>query len=95
MFEIEVIAVVHHTFCGCTSFTLPTISKALLEEDGIELNEETLGGERLNALTISNLRQSVKDDVKLIQERVASPKAKVLGFVYDITTGELIEISTM
>lgn len=94
MFRIEVIAVVHHTFCGCTSFTFPTISQALIEEDGIELNEETLGSERLNALTIDNLSQSVKDDVKLIEERVTSGQTKVLGFVYDITTGELIEIGT-
>ena len=65
-----------------------------MEEDGIELNEETLGSERLNALTIDNLSQSVQHDVKLIEERVASQKTKVFGFVYDIMTGELIEIST-
>ncbi|CAF1209690.1 unnamed protein product [Adineta ricciae] len=92
MFHLEVIAVVHHTFCGCTSFTLSTISEALAKEDNIHINEEILNSECIKALTIENLNKSVKDDMKLIRERVASPNAKILGFVFDIRTGELIPI---
>lgn len=92
LFQIEVIAVVHHTFCGCTSFTLPTISNALMEEDGIRVDEQTLGKDHIEALTIEDLRQSVKDDVKMIEQRVAGRKMQVLGFIYDIVKGELREV---
>ena len=50
-------------------------------------------GNFINWLTISDLRQSVIDDVRRIREHPLVPgRIPIHGFIYQVETGELIEV---
>lgn len=96
--------VIHHTDCGMELFDDAIISELL--EDNLETasydgqtwsNPKHGGGSAdgryIRWLTITNLAQSVVDDVRRIREHPLVPKLiPVYGYIYDVKTGRLIEI---
>jgi carbonic anhydrase len=50
-------------------------------------------GEFIEWLTIANQQQSVVDDVSRIRNHpLVSPAIAIYGYIYDVTTGRLIEV---
>ena len=96
--------VIHHTNCGMEFFTNEVITDLLansletahLGEDGfVDVGEGPghPGGAEIDWLTISHTEQSVVDDVQRIREHPLVPASiPIHGFVYDVSTGRLVEI---
>jgi carbonic anhydrase len=82
----EEIILVHHTDCGMLAFTD--------EEFAAKLEEET--GERPDwaAQTFTDLDQEVRDSIARLKESTFVPKKdSIRGFVYDVKTGDLREVT--
>ena len=96
--------VIHHTDCGMLIFNNEVMGKLLSSS----LRQASLGaagwedhgngsgspeGRYVNWLTFTNLDQSVIEDVERIRAHPLVPgDIPIFGFVYDCTTGKLIEI---
>jgi carbonic anhydrase len=97
--------VIHHTDCGMELFTDDTIASLLeksLETATIDASgwhdvgkgPGSVAGKYIKWHTISNLEQSVVDDVQRIRSHPLVPgkSIPVYGFVYDVNSGKLIEV---
>ena len=96
--------VIHHTNCGMEFFTNEGIRGLLA--NSLETAELTSAGFRdvgkgpgsragefIDFLTIKEQRQSVADDVERIRNHPLVPKSiPVHGYLYDVTSGKLIEV---
>ena len=96
--------VIHHTNCGMEFFT-DDVMRGLL---GQSLETAALGadgfydvgtgpgaseGKYIDWLTISNQEQSVLEDVTRIRAHPLVPaRIPVYGYIYDVTSGRLIEV---
>ncbi len=75
--------VIHHTGCGMLTFSNDDLRQKLKQETGAD-------ADHIDFLPFSDLEQSVRDDVKRIQESPYIPEGiSVRGFVYDVRTGKL------
>ncbi|MFA9408832.1 MAG: beta-class carbonic anhydrase [Candidatus Dadabacteria bacterium] len=82
--------VIHHSECGMERFTQEEMGKLLKER----LN--TIEGEFVNWLSISDRIESVKHDVIRIRTHpLVSKDIKLSGYLFDIKTGELQEVITL
>lgn len=89
LFGIENIAVVHHSHCGATTFTGSGIIAAFREEQQADIAHAFPS----EALCITDYEQSLRDDVQLLRNHPATPRAaSIFGFFYEIDSGELIEV---
>ncbi len=78
----EEVFVIHHTDCGMEG----------LAED--ELRERMGAAPNFPVHAFDDLEQSVRDDVRAIRESPFLPRTdSVRGFVYDVDTGELREVT--
>lgn len=96
--------VIHHSNCGMEFFTdagirsllSSSLETAVLGAYGFTDVGEGPGskaGDFINWLTISNLRQSVIDDVRRIREHPLVPaRIPIHGFIYQVETGQLVEV---
>jgi carbonic anhydrase len=96
--------VVHHTDCGMEFFTNDVIrgllssslETAQLGADGFTDVGEGPGsdaGDDIDFLTIADRTQSVVEDVERIRNHPLVPgRIPVYGYVYDVTTGRLVEV---
>jgi len=96
--------VIHHTNCGMELFTddimrgllSKSLATATIDEKGWRNLEETGGSDEakfISFLTISNLADSVTEDVTRIKNHPLVPKnIPVYGYIYDVKTGSLIEV---
>jgi len=79
--------VIHHTDCGMLTFSNSDLHSKLRDETGEDASH-------IDFLPFPDLEQSVRDDVAAIK---ASPfidgDIPVRGFVYDVKTGKLSEVS--
>ena len=86
MLGTEEIVLIHHTDCG--------LLKVTDEEFAAKLEEETGRRPEWSAEAFSDLEQDVRDSIARLK---ASPfirrKDSIRGFVYDVKTGELREVS--
>ncbi|HMD42280.1 MAG TPA: carbonic anhydrase [Candidatus Acidoferrum sp.] len=96
--------VVHHTDCGMEFFTNDIIRDLL--QSSLETAELTPGGfrdvgkgpgsragEYMEWLPIKDQKQALVDDVARIRSHPLVPKSiPVYGFLYDVRTGNLIEV---
>jgi carbonic anhydrase len=96
--------VIHHTDCGMLTFT-DDVMRRLLAED---LHTATFDGkawrntgkgpgsteaEHFSWLAIADLAESVRDDVRRIQNHPLVPKdIGVYGYIYDVKTGRLRKV---
>lgn len=75
--------VIHHTDCGMVTFSNEDLQGKLKEATGADASH-------IDFLPFSDLEQSVRDDVKRIEDDPHIPAGiSVRGFVYDVRTGRL------
>jgi carbonic anhydrase len=96
--------VIHHTNCGMEFFSNDVMRRLLAQSlqtaelrDGRWVDVGTAPGSRagefIEWLTIANQQQSVADDVARIRNHpLVSPAIAIYGYIYDVTTGRLIEV---
>ena len=86
LFGIKNVVIVHHTYCGATSFTTNGIIDAYKQVHGTDIS--TLY-ER-ESICISDYATSLKHDTRLVRESGGTPKhVNIYGYVYNIDTDEL------
>jgi carbonic anhydrase len=86
LFGIENIVVVHHTYCGATSFTPEGLIKAFQNEQGVDIS--TLY-DRCN-IAIADYESSLKRDTRLLRESKGTPKhVDIYGYLFNIDTETL------
>jgi carbonic anhydrase len=83
----EEIMLIHHTDCGMLTFSNEEFQQMLEEHSG-ERPE-------WHAMPFSDLAEDVRDSIKRIKESPFIPKKDVVrGFVYDVKTGRVEEVSS-
>jgi len=86
LFGIENVVIVHHTYCGATSFTTDGIIDAYNHEHNTDISTIY---ER-ESISISDYETSLKHDVLLMRESKGTPKhVNIYGYLYDLDTSEL------
>jgi carbonic anhydrase len=81
------VLVIHHSECGLERFTQEEMGKLLKEKFN------TVEGEFINWLSISDRIESVKHDVLHIREHpLVSEDIKISGYLFDTKTGKLTEV---
>jgi len=86
LFGIERIVIVHHTYCGATSFTADGIIEAYRREQGTEIGSLY----PRESICISDYVASLRHDVRLTRMSAGTPRqVPIYGYVYDIDTETL------
>src|SRR5262244_1273040 len=86
LFGIENIVVVHHTYCGATSFTPEGLINAFYNEQGVEIS----GLYDRGNIAIADYETSLKRDTRLLRESKGTPKkVKIYGYLFNIDTEAL------
>jgi len=97
--------VVHHTNCGMETFSDETMRKLLkhslktatLDKNGwhdVGQGPGSAEGEFIDWLTISDQQEAVIEDVQRIRSHPLVPRdIPIYGFIYDVTTGKLMEVA--
>jgi len=86
LFGIENIVIVHHTYCGATTFTPEGIIDAFHKEHGQDISSLY---ERGN-IAIEDYESSLKRDTRLVRESKGTPgKVNIYGYLFNIDTDEL------
>jgi carbonic anhydrase len=86
LFGIENIVVVHHTYCGATSFTPDGLFKAFHAEQGVDISTLYDRGN----VAITDYESSLKSDTRLLREWKGTPKnVNIYGYLFDIDTESL------
>lgn len=81
------VAIIHHTDCGMLTFTDEQIRKRLRAERSID-------ADHIAFLPFHDLDESVRDDLRVYRSsRLVRQDIPVRGFVYDVRTGRLREVS--
>jgi carbonic anhydrase len=81
------ILVIHHTDCGMLTFKNEDLHAKVKEELGVDASDTDF-------LPFPDLEQSVRDDVKLLEDSPLVPDGtSVRGFVYDVKSGRVTEVS--
>ncbi|KAK0765239.1 hypothetical protein N5P37_002719 [Trichoderma harzianum] len=84
--SLKEIMVIHHTDCGATHMTEKRIHDHVLKEDGVTIEDAT----QLVLPFITDLEQSVRDDVKLLKtSRIIRRELRdhASGYLYDVKSG--------
>ena len=82
----EEIILIHHTDCGMLTFTE--------EEFAAQLEEDTGGKPGWEARAFPDLDEDVRDSIRRIEESPSIPRTdRVRGFIYEVETGRLREVS--
>src|SRR5262249_5858432 len=86
---IENIVIVHHTWCGATSFTTDGLIAAHRREQGADISRLY---ER-ESVSISDFATSLRHDVGRVRASPGTPRhASIYGYLYDIDTEELVRV---
>lgn len=86
LFGIRNIVVVHHTYCGATSFTPEGLIKAFHAEHGVDIS----GLYDRRNIAIADYRSSLERDTRLLREWKGTPKSvSIWGYVFNIDTEAL------
>jgi len=86
LFGIKNIVIVHHTYCGATSFTTDGIIDAYKHEHNEDISDIYDRG----SISINDFETSLKHDTRLMRESKGTPKhANIYGYLYDTNTNEL------
>ena len=89
LFQVQKVAVVHHSFCGATAFTPDALVNDFHEHH--HANISPLFDH--DSLAITNYEESIKHDVKLLRSSPAVPKnLELYGFFYEMNSGKLTEV---
>jgi carbonic anhydrase len=86
LFGIEKIVVVHHTYCGATSFTPEGLIKAFNSEQGVDISALYDRGN----IAIADYESSLRRDTRLLRESKGTPKnVNIYGYLFNIDTEAL------
>src|SRR5215470_2567413 len=86
LFGIENIVVVHHTYCGATSFTPEGLIEAFHDEQGVDISALYDRGN----ISIQDYESSLKRDTQLLRESKGTPKnVNIYGYLFNIDTEAL------
>ena len=86
LFGIKNIVVVHHTYCGATSFTPEGLIKAFSAEQGVDISALY---DRDN-IAIADYESSLKHDTRLFRQSSGTPKnVNIYGYLFDIDSEEM------
>lgn len=86
LFGIKNIVVVHHTYCGATSFTPEGLIQAFRKEQGADISTIY---DRAN-IAIPDYESSLKRDTQLVRESKGTPRdVNIYGYLYNIDTDAL------
>lgn len=89
LFQVQNVFVVHHSFCGATSFT----PDALVGDFHNHHHADISTMFEHDSLAITDFEASVRHDVKLLRASPAVPKnIKLYGFFYEMNSGKLTEV---
>jgi carbonic anhydrase len=89
LFGIQNIVVVHHSYCGATSFTADGIIDAYGHEHHLDISNLY----QRSSICISDYEDSLKHDTALVRAHDGTPRhVNIFGYFYDIDTGALIEV---
>lgn len=89
LFGIENIVVVHHSYCGATTFTADGIIDAYEREQHADISDVYDRG----SICVEDYEASLKRDTGLIRAHAGTPKhVNIFGYFYSIDTGELTEV---
>ena len=89
LFGIQNIVIVHHTYCGATSFTADGIIEAYKQEHGTDIAALY---ERAS-ISIGDFATSLKHDARLVRASKGTPKhVNIYGYVYNTDTHELSQV---
>ena len=81
------VAVIHHTDCGMLTFSNQSLRGKVREDLGADASG-------IDFLPFKDLEQSVRDDVAFLRASPLIPAdVPIRGFVYDVRTGRLTEVS--
>jgi carbonic anhydrase len=81
------IAVIHHTECGMLTFTNPDLHAKVKKDLGADASH-------IDFLPFSDLEESIREDVSFLMSSPLIPGDVVVrGFLYDVRTGKLNEVS--
>ena len=81
LFGIERVVIVHHTYCGATSFTADGIIEAYAREQGTDIGSLY----PRDSICITDYVSSLTHDVRLVRMSAGTPRqAAIYGYMYDI-----------
>lgn len=81
------IAIVHHTDCGMVTFTNDSLRRKVQDTFGVDVSDTDF-------LPFTDIEQSVVDDVSRVRNSSVIPKdIPVVGYVYDVKTGNLRQVA--
>jgi carbonic anhydrase len=87
LFDIDNVAIVHHTDCGGTHFTPEGFLETFKEEFGQDITDLWDADD----ISLENFTQSLTRDVRNVRNSRGTPRhVNVFGFLYDIETGQLL-----
>lgn len=86
LFGVKNVVIVHHTYCGATSFTADGIIDAYKREHDADISAIY---ER-ESISISDFVTSLKHDTRLMRESKGTPQhVNIYGYLYNTETKEL------
>jgi carbonic anhydrase len=86
LFGIENIVMVHHTYCGATSFAPQGLITAFHTEHGVDIS----GLYDQGNIAIADYRPSLQRDTRLIRESKGTPPhTNIYGYLFDIDAEQL------
>ena len=89
LFHVQNVVVVHHSFCGTSSYMPDRVFKKFHDEYHADIS--TLFDR--DSLAIPDFEKSLKYDLELLRSSPAVPRhVKLYGFFYEINSGNLIEV---
>jgi carbonic anhydrase len=87
LFDIDNVAIVHHTDCGGTHFTPEGFLETFKEEFGQDITDLW----DADGISLENFTQSLHRDVRSVRTSRGTPRhVNVFGFLYDIETSQLL-----
>jgi len=81
----EEIILIHHTDCGMLTFTDDDFKQSILDDTGVK--------PAWAAEAFADLDDDVRQSIARIEASPFVPKKNVRGFVFDVATGELREVT--
>jgi carbonic anhydrase len=89
LFHVQNVVVVHHSFCGTSSYMPERVFKKFHEEYHTDIS--TMFDH--DSLAIPDFEKSLRYDLDLLRSSPAVPKhIKLYGFFYEINSGKLTEV---
>jgi carbonic anhydrase len=89
LFHVQNVVVVHHSFCGTSSYMPERVFKRFNDEYHADISTKF----DYDSLVIADFEKSLRYDLELLRSSPAVPRhIKLFGFFYEINSGKLIEV---